>query len=53
MNSCTKIRKIWIKPEVNSLPVKSLTLHGTIYDKNESIGSDVYSPKNKPPTNIS
>ncbi len=49
----TKIRKNWVKPVVNSLSLKSLTLHGTDWNKNESVGSDEYSPRNKPPTNFS
>lgn len=44
----TKIRKNWVKPVVGCLSVKTLTLHGTTYHKDESIGSDLYSPKNKP-----
>jgi hypothetical protein len=47
MNTQVKSRKIWGKPVVNILSVKTTTMHGTSYAPNESIGSDKYSPSNR------
>ena len=40
-------KKIWDKPAVKSLSVKGLTLSGSVYDSNESIGSKDFSPSAK------
>jgi hypothetical protein len=47
MNTQVKSRKIWEKPMVHTLSVKTTTTHGTSYAPNESIGSDKYSPRNR------
>jgi hypothetical protein len=47
MNTQVKSRKIWEKPMVHTLSVKTTTTHGSSYAPNESIGSDKYSPRNR------
>ncbi len=47
MNTQLKSRKIWEKPLVHTLSVKTTTMYGTSYAPNESIGSDKYSPRNR------
>ncbi len=49
-----QMKKIWDKPAVKILSVKSLTLSGMYYAPNESIGSKEFSPSSKlPPSGIS